>query len=121
MKTGLRRTRHLAALAGVLLAGALAVPAAASPEQPAQPAHRGGCIRAFDEIQRLDMESFRDFDAETFRSVHVEDAVTIFASGRIEYGIDAIMEALAPHFANRNAVWEWTELFRSIDRGCKTG
>jgi hypothetical protein len=34
-------------------------------------------------------------------------------------GIDQIMAALAGHFANREAIWEWTELHRSV-QGCRT-
>jgi hypothetical protein len=65
------------------------------------------------------MESFRDFDEETFRAGHDPRAVTVFASGAVRFGIDAIMAALHPHFVNRNAVWSWTELYRVVD-GCKS-
>lgn len=65
------------------------------------------------------MESFRDYDADAFRAVHTEDAVTIFASGHVFEGIDAIMAALASHFEDQEAVWEWTELYRKVE-GCKT-
>ncbi len=78
-----------------------------------------GCARQFEEAQRIDMESFRDYDAEAFRAVHHPDAVTVFASGAVRYGIDSIMTALAPHFANREAIWAWTELYRVVDR-CKS-
>ena len=80
--------------------------------------HRArGCARQFDLAQRMDMESFRDYDAETFRAVHDERAITIFASGARRVGIDAIMTALASHFANREAQWTWTEVYRVVD-GC---
>jgi len=79
-----------------------------------------GCARQFDIAQRTDMESFRDFDAETFRAVHHPDAVTIFGSGDAFYGIDAIMEALGGfHFGRREAIWTWTEGYRVVD-GCKS-
>lgn len=78
-----------------------------------------GCARQFELAQKLDMESFRDYDAETFRAVHHEDALTIFTSGGVRYGIDAIMLALASHFQNREALWSWTELYRHVD-GCKS-
>ncbi|MGH8188157.1 MAG: DUF4440 domain-containing protein [Steroidobacteraceae bacterium] len=78
-----------------------------------------GCAAQFERAQRTDMESFRDYDAETFRSVHHPDAITIFASGAVRTGIDAIMTALGPHFANREAVWSWTEIYRVVD-GCKS-
>ena len=78
-----------------------------------------GCAMQFEEAQRIDMESFRDYDAETFRAGHHPEAVTIFASGAVRYGVEAIMTALAPHFANREAVWAWTELYRVVD-GCKS-
>jgi len=78
-----------------------------------------GCAAQFEIAQRVDMESFRDYDAETFRAGHHPDAVTIFASGAVRTGIDAIMTALGPHFANREALWSWTEVYRVVD-GCKS-
>lgn len=78
-----------------------------------------GCARQFEVAQRLDMESFRDYDADTFRAGHDERAVSIFASGVAFHGIDAIMNALASHFRNREALWSWTEKYRVVD-GCKS-
>ena len=78
-----------------------------------------GCAGQFEVAQRTDMESFRDFDEETFRAGHDPRAVTIFASGAVRYGLDSIMATLHSHFANRNAVWSWTELYRVVD-GCKS-
>ena len=78
-----------------------------------------GCAEQFEIAQRTDMESFRDYDRETFRAGHDPRAVTIFASGAVRYGIDAIMAALESHFANREAIWAWTELYRVVD-GCKS-
>lgn len=82
--------------------------------------HRArGCARQFELAQRMDMESFRDYDAETFRAVHDDRAITIFASGAKFTGVDAIMTALASHFANREALWSWTEVYRVVD-GCNS-
>jgi hypothetical protein len=82
--------------------------------------HRAArCAAQFERAQRIDMESFRDYDAKTFREGHHPDAVTIFASGDAFYGVDAIMDALASHFEDREAIWAWTELYRVVD-GCKT-
>lgn len=104
--------------------------AAAGPAEPAQPAapaaahspqnllHRL-CARQFEVAQRVDMESFRDYDAETFRAGHDERAVTVFDSGGVRTGIDAIMAALASHFQNREAKWSWTERYRVVD-GCRS-
>lgn len=78
-----------------------------------------GCAAQFEEAQRIDMESFRDYDEATFRAGHDPRAVTVFASGAVRYGIDAIMAALRPHFVNREAVWSWKELYRVVD-GCKS-
>ena len=78
-----------------------------------------GCARQFEVAQRMDMESFRDYDAETFRVVHADDAITIFPSGSRVIGIDQIMAAFRRHFERREAIWEWTELHRSV-QGCKT-
>lgn len=105
-----------------LITGGIAVLAlsnvSAAP-QPDGPHLAAGCARQFEAAQRADMESFRDYDIETFRDGHHPDAVTIFASGAVRYGIDAIMQALASHFANREAVWAWTEKYRVVD-GCKS-
>ena len=78
-----------------------------------------GCARQFELAQRMDMESFRDYDAETFRAVHDERAITVFGSGATRIGIDAIMATFASHFANREALWSWTERYRVVD-GCSS-
>jgi hypothetical protein len=79
-----------------------------------------GCARQFEEAQRTDMESFRDYDADTFREGHHPDAVTVFASGDTFVGIDAIMEVLSGfHFGRREAIWTWTERYRVVD-GCRS-
>ncbi len=112
-----RKTK--AALIG-LATLAVAVPAtltASAQTTSHHPARR--CEQKFDEAQRVDMESFRDFDAETFREGHDPEAVSIFPSGFMATGIDEIMTALNGHFTNENAVWSWTELNRRVD-GCKT-
>jgi ketosteroid isomerase-like protein len=74
----------------------------------------GDRARLLDEATRADMESFRDFDAATFRAGHRDDAVTVFPDGQVAAGIDAVMRALAGHFAGREAVWSWTELGRVV-------
>lgn len=116
-------SRRAMIVAGILTAGttvaALAnVSSSAAPELDA-PAISAGCARQFEKAQRIDMESFRDYDAKTFRDGHHPDAVTIFASGGVRYGIDAIMTALSSHFENREAIWAWTERYRLVD-GCKS-
>jgi hypothetical protein len=73
------------------------------------------CTRAFEITQRLDMESFASYDVDAFRRVHHPDAVAILASGRIVRGIDSIIEALAEHFARREAIYTWRELHRFVD------
>ena len=77
-----------------------------------------GCAAKFEAAQRADMESFRDYDAATFRAGHTPDAVSIFPQGQRFAGIDAIMTALEGHFANREALWSWTEIARHVD-GCR--
>lgn len=111
---GSGRTRR--ALAVLAVAASAAGAARAEPEADAVAA---GCAQQFEVAQRMDMESFRDYDAATFRAVHHPEAVTVFASGAVRYGVDAIMAALASHFANRQAIWAWKELYRVVD-GCKT-
>ena len=104
--------------AGLLALGGLASGhARAGDEWP--PLLQRYCERAFDAAQRIDMESFRDYDAEAFRAIHTDDAVTIFASGAWRVGIDAVMAALASHFQDREATWQWTELHREV-KGCVT-
>lgn len=92
----------------------------ASEQQLDAPAVAAGCARQFERAQRVDMESFRDYDAAKFRAGHHPEAVTVFASGAVRYGIDAVMEALRSHFQDREAVWAWKELYRVVD-GCKSG
>lgn len=116
--------RKIAVCSAVALTAALAtvtpnvgsVSAAASKEG----SRHGWCERAFDQAQRQDMESFRDYDAEAFRAVHHPDAVSVFSVGEVAVGRDAIMEALAPYFEAKVARWSWTELTRSV-QGCRTG
>ena len=101
------------------LSAALVTAVFASTTVAGETADAEGCARQFEVAQRMDMESFRDYDAETFRAVHDERAVSIFGSGAAFYGIDAIMTALASHFANREAQWSWVEKYRVVD-GCKS-
>ena len=115
-----RRAAHASVLALAFAASAAVLapaPVQATGEWP--PVLQRYCEQAFDTAQRIDMESFRDYDAQAFRDIHTEDAVTVFGSGAYRVGIDAIMAALAGHFANREAVWEWTELHREV-KGCDT-
>ena len=111
-------TRRRTALFGIALAAAL-LPASVAVGGHASPDRAQGCARKFEQAQRQDMESFRDFDAERFRAVHDPDAISIFPSGFTAVGIDDIMSALSGHFTNRNAVWSWIELSRRVE-GCRT-
>jgi hypothetical protein len=104
-------------LASALLAASAVVPCASAAD-PVRTA--AGCAREFEEAQRVDMESFRDFDEPTWLAGHHPEAITIFASGARRQGIDAIAAALHPHFVNKTAVWSWIELYRFVD-GCSTG
>lgn len=112
MRTTPKRRLPLSMFAALAVLGAGIGPAFAG-------ATARGCERQFETAQRIDMESFRDYDAESFRAIHTDDAVTVFASGHVFRGIDNIMQVLASHFANREAVWTWKELHRSV-QGCKT-
>ncbi len=77
------------------------------------------CVDAFEIAQREDMESFARFDLDAFRRVHHPEAISIFPSGRVARGVDAITAALAPHFAQRVATYTWRELHRFVD-GCRS-
>jgi hypothetical protein len=112
-------TRPSSQLRSVALFAVPLLALAFTPRASAAEGTAAGCAAQFEVAQQLDMESFRDFDADTFRAGHDERAVTVFASGSRRIGIDAIMTALAGHFANRNAVWSWTELYRVVD-GCNS-
>lgn len=92
---------------------------AAAASSPALAQDAAGCARQFETAQRIDMESFRDFDEETWLASHDDRAITIFANGARRIGIDAIAQVMASHFANREAVWSWTELYRVVD-GCRS-
>jgi len=107
-------TRRRVALLAALLLAVTGISGMAASDSTA-----GGCAAQFEEAQRIDMESFRDYDAEAFRDGHHADAVTVFASGHVFIGIDAIMAALAGHFEDREAIWTWTETYRVVD-GCKS-
>jgi hypothetical protein len=102
--------------------GAVGLLAASSPALASGAGHHDGnsCAHKFDVAQRTDMESFRDFDADTWREGHDPNAVSIYASGARFVGLDAIMAAQVNHFKNKEAVWSWTELHRRVD-GCSTG
>jgi len=116
----MRANRNYLALGLVAVGvGAGATNEGSPSEQLDGPAVAAGCARQFERAQRTDMESFRDYDADTFKAVHHPDATTIFASGAVRYGIDAVMEALRSHFENKEAVWAWTEKYRIVE-GCKT-
>jgi hypothetical protein len=78
------------------------------------------CASAFESAQRIEMESFAHYDPEGFRRVHHPEAIAIFPSGRVARGIDSIIDALADHFARREAIFTWRELHRFVDP-CRTG
>jgi hypothetical protein len=77
------------------------------------------CARKFDEAQRHDMESFRDFDRASWEAGHDDDAIAIYSGGQVVQGRAAIGESQRNHFNNRNATWTWTEKTRAVD-GCST-
>jgi len=110
----------VAAAAAAAATVAVAVPAIATPVQHNSSPLASYCARKFDEAQRVDMESYRDFDRDTWVAGHDDDAITIFNNGRMVQGRDAIAASQNAHFTNRNAVWSWTELTRAVD-GCSTG
>ena len=76
------------------------------------------CASAFEAAQRLDMESFARYDAESFRDVHHPDAITVFPSGRVVRGRESILSVLAEHFTAKEAIYTWREVHRFVD-GCR--
>ena len=69
----------------------------ASPQTDA-PLIAAGCARQFEAAQRADMESFRDYDAETFRDGHHPDAArrTVARPAAAAGAADAALAAKAP-------------------------
>ena len=110
-------TRSFHPVRALALCAASMVAASAPAFGAESAADASGCARQFEVAQRVDMESFRDYDAEAFRAGHDDRAVTVFASGAVRVGIDAIMLALGSHFSGREALWSWTERYRVVD-GC---
>ena len=116
----MRRWKTVAGIVGaMIIAGGLTTVVAASPRAEAEQEGQGWCARSFDRAQRADMESFRDFDPETWREGHADDAISIFPTGQMFVGIDQIMHAAERHFRDQDAVWSWTELSRRVD-GCRS-
>jgi hypothetical protein len=73
------------------------------------------CDLAFDSAQRLYVESFGRYDADTFRSLLHPEVVTVLADGQIRRGVESVMAAMAAHFDGRVGVWAWDELHRFVD------
>ncbi|MGW6198636.1 hypothetical protein ACWF0M_20985 [Kribbella sp. NPDC055110] len=107
---------------GVLAAAlALVVPAVAGASATgAVPDEARTCAQKFDQAQRTDMESFRDFDRDTWLRGHDTGVVSIVADGRVRVGLDAVAQASLPRFTSKDSVWSWTEITRKVD-GCSTG
>jgi hypothetical protein len=117
-----KKARFMLAGTAIVAAGALLAPTAATagggPDNDDRSDRR--CAREFDQAQRTDMESFRDYDLATWKAGHDDDAITVLASGVWFQGRDTIAAVLHRHFEDREATWTWTELSRAVD-GCKTG
>lgn len=120
----MRRQLKVALLGAALVAvAAVAGPAvAAEGEVAAAPAEGNavGCAEQFEAAITEDMTTFGNFDREAWRAVHHVNAVSIFGSGRVVQGRDAIVDILKGHFDARNATWDYTELYRHVE-GCKSG
>jgi hypothetical protein len=115
------RTKTRLALAGLTVVAAVSAttPAFAAADRSDARQSDRRCARQFDEAQRVDMESFRDYDLATWTASHDDDAITVLASGVWFQGRDRIAQVLRAHFENREAIWTWTELTRAVD-GCRT-
>jgi hypothetical protein len=119
MRRNVRNTILGLTAVGMLVTAAPAAAADGTADATAAGQGQQSCAAKFEAAQRADMESFRDYDAATFRAGHDPDAVSIFPSGARFAGIDAIMTALTGHFRDREALWSWTEINRRVD-GCHT-
>ena len=106
--------------AAAVTGAAVAAPAVAGTERHSSTTGLAQwCARKFEEAQRHDMESFRDFDRAGWEAGHDDDAIAIYSAGQIVQGRAAIGESQRNHFNNRNATWTWTEKTRAVD-GCST-
>ena len=100
---GAQKVWKVAAVAAVAMAAAAAgaspaVAEAATERQLGGAGLAGWCARGFDEAQRHDMESFRDFDRAAWEAGHDDDAITIYSGGQIVRGRAAIGESQRHHF-----------------------
>jgi hypothetical protein len=117
-----RKIQLVLAATAVAAAAAVCVPAVATASDTSDgdsQATVSHCARDFDVAQRVDMESFRDYDLATWKAGHDDDAITVFASGVWFQGRDRIAAVLHRHFEDREAIFTWTELTRAV-AGCKT-
>ena len=101
------RTRTRLAIAGlaIVAAAGAATPAFADADRSDSQQSDPGCASQFDEAQRVDMESFRDYDLATWKAGHDDDAITVLASGVWFQGRDRIKQPRFPPM-----VWTVTEL-----------
>jgi hypothetical protein len=113
------RTTGLVATALVLAVPATAAATGSESSTQTQPDQARTCAQQFDQAQRTDMESFRDFDFDTWAAGHDEGTVTIIADGRVRIGKAAVLAGAKPRFEAKNSVWSWTEITRKVD-GCHT-
>jgi hypothetical protein len=107
-------------VAAALSLSALAVPSAASARTDVAADDVQSCAARFDDAQRTDMESFRDFDYDTWVAGHDQNVISIIADGRVRVGLDAVAAAAKARFTAKTSVWSWTELNRQVN-GCRTG
>src|SRR4029450_6144503 len=112
------RLRFFLAGSALVAVAALAAPTAASADGGSADGDSASdiqrCVQQFDEAQRVDMESFRDYDLETWKAGHDDDAITVLAQGLWFQGRDRIAAVLHRHFEDREAIWTWTELTRAV-------
>jgi hypothetical protein len=78
MRRNVRNTILALTALGMLVAATPAAAADATADAAAAGQGQHGCAAKFEAAQRADMESFRDYDAATFRAGHDPDAVSIF-------------------------------------------
>jgi hypothetical protein len=113
-----RKTSYILGAVALVATAAVAAPSAAAASDDGAEADNS-CAREFDAAQRTDMESFRDYDLATWKAGHDDDAITVLAQGLWFQGRDRIAAVLHRHFEDREAIFTWTELTRTVD-GCKT-
>jgi Domain of unknown function (DUF4440) len=110
------RRKYVAALAAVMLATSVAVPAVASASTDGQQQH---CEQEFDAAVREDNDAYAARDAERYEAI-LNPRMIFWFDGVVTYGRDAIMATARANFAIPGWEWRYTILSETV-YGCHSG